>query len=125
MGAPYTTANTDTSSCAPLANDHLIAGVGSFYGGVNHASVEARPAYCPIKGVAVVDVEHVVARATVGCVVVFGVVLGADVVVACLGVDVVGHRGADLLEDHFVACGGGAGVRSAVGRGPDVLGQGR
>src|SRR5215212_1381029 len=125
MGADYTTANTDTSSCAPLANDHLIAGVGSFYGGVNHASVEARPAYCPIKGVAVVDVEHVVARATVGRVVVFGVVLGADVVVACLGVDVVCHPVADLLEDHFVGSGGVAGVLIALDHSPDLLGQGR
>src|SRR5215218_2697526 len=127
MGAPYTTANTDTSSssCAPLANDHPLAGVGRFYSGVNHAYVEARPAYCPIKGVAVVDVEHVVAEATVGCVVVFGVVLGADVVVACLGVDVVCYPVADLLEDHFVGSGGVAGVLIALDHSPDLLGQGR
>src|SRR5215213_4493680 len=127
MGAAYTTANTDTSSpFAPLANDHLIAGVGSFYGGVNHASVEARPAYGPIKGVAVVDVEHVVAGATVGRVVVVGVVLGADVVVAALGVDVVCHPVADLLEDHLVASGGVAGALSALDHSKDnVLGQGR
>src|SRR5215213_5362291 len=104
MGAAYTTANTDTSSSfAPLANDHLIAGVGSFYGGVNHASVEARPAYGPIKGVAVVDVEHVVAGATVGRVVVVGVVLGPQVIVAVLSVDVVCHHVAELLEDYLVA----------------------
>src|ERR687897_136249 len=102
MGAAYTTANRDTSSCAALANDHLLAGVGRFYRGVHHAYVEARPAYGPVEGVAVVDMEHVVAVTTVGHVVVVGVVLGPQVVVAVLSVDVVCHPVAELLEDHFV-----------------------
>src|SRR5918993_1985599 len=109
MGAAYTTANRDTSSCAALANDHLLAGVGRFYRGVNHAYVEARPAYGPVEGVAVVDMEHVVAITTVGHVVVVGVVLGPQDVVAVLSVDVVCHPVAYLLEDHFVGSGGVAG----------------
>src|SRR5829696_4026980 len=125
MGAAYTTANRDTSSCAPLANDHLLAGVGRFYGGVHHAYVEARAAYGPVEGVTVVDVEHVVAEATVGRVVVVGVVLGPQVVVAALGVHVVCHPVADLLEDHFVGSGGVAGVAIALDHSPDLLGQGR
>src|SRR5215213_3777085 len=125
MGAAYTTANRDTSSCAPLANDHLLAGVSRLYGGVNHAYVEARPAYGPIKGVAVVDVEHVVAEATVGRVVVVGVVLGVDVVVACLGVYVVCRPVPDLLEDHLVGSASVAGVAIALDHSPDLLGQGR
>ena len=93
-----------SSSCAPpLAIDHPLAGVGSFYGGVNHAYVEARAAYGPVEGVAVVDVEHVVAGATVGRVVVVGVVLGPQVIVAVLSVDVVCHPVAELLEDYLVA----------------------
>src|SRR5918994_1879413 len=109
----------------PLANDHLLTGVGSFYGGVNHAYVEARPAYGPVEGVAVVDVEHVVAGATVGRVVIVCVVLGPQVVVAVLSVDVVCHPVAYLLEDHFVGSGGVAGVARALDHSPDLLGQGR
>src|SRR5829696_3534966 len=115
-----------TSSCAPLANDHLLAGVGSFYRGVHHAYVQAPSAYGTVEGVAVVDVEHVVAGATVGRVVVVGVVLGADVVVAVLSVDVVCHPVADLLEDHLFASCGVAGVAIALDHSPeDLLGQGR
>src|SRR5215208_2805842 len=115
-----------TSSCAPLANDHRLAGVGRFYGGVNHAYVEARSAYGPVEGVAVVDVEQVVAITTVGHVVVVGVVLGPQVVVAALGVDVVCHPVAELLEDHFVGSGGVAGVAIALDHShDDLLGQGR
>src|ERR671910_1570895 len=125
MGAAYTTANRDTSSCAALANDHLLAGVGRFYRGVHHAYVEARPAYGPVEGVAVVDMEHVVAVTTVGHVVVVGVVLGPQVVVAALGVDVVCHPVAYLLEDHFVGSGGVAGVARALDHSPDHLGPGR
>src|SRR5215207_11441965 len=70
--------------------------------------------------------EHVVAGATVGCVVVVGVVLGADVVVAVLSVDVVCHPVADLLEDHLFASCGVAGVAIALDHSPeDLLGQGR
>src|ERR687890_1289796 len=126
MGAAYTTTNTYFFFLRPLANDHLLAGVGRFYGGVNHASVEARPAYGPVHGIPVVDVEHVVAGATVSRVVVVGVVLGADVVVAALGIDVVCHPVADLLEDHLVASGGVAGVIIALDHShDDLLGQGR
>src|SRR5215203_4813007 len=109
----------------PLAIDYPLAGVGSFYGGVYHAYIVARPAYGPVEGVAVVDVEQVVAGATVGHVVVVGVVLGPQVVVAALGVDVVCHPVADLLEDHFVGSGGVAGVAIALDHSPDLLGQGR
>src|SRR5829696_10257565 len=114
-----------TSSCAPLANDHRLAGVGRFYGGVNHAYVEARSAYGPVEGVAVVDVEQVVAITTVGHVVVVGVVLGPQVVVAALGVDVVCHPVAELLEEHFVGSGCVARVAIALDHSPDHLGQGR
>src|SRR5215203_965905 len=110
----------------PLAIDHPLAGFGSFYGGVHHAYIVARPAYGPVEGVAVVDVEQVVAGATVGHVVVVGVVLGAEVVVAALGVHVVCHPVADLLEDHLVGSGGVAGVAIALDHSPDdLLGQGR
>src|SRR5918995_5649164 len=109
----------------PLANDHLLTGVGRFYRGVHHAYVKARAAYGPVEGVAVVDVEHVVAVTTVGRVVVVGVVLGPQVVVAALGVDVVCHPVADLLEDHFVGSGGVAGVAIALDHSPDHLGPGR
>src|SRR5829696_2117266 len=130
MGAAYTTANRYFFFyfffLRPLANDHLLAGVGSFYRGVHHAYVEARAAYGPVKGVAVVDVEHVVAITTVGHVVVVGVVLGPQVVVAALSVHVVCHPVADLLEDHFVGSGGVAGVAIALDHSPDdLLGQGR
>src|ERR687897_3507951 len=124
MGAAYTTANREMLLLAPLANDHLLAGVGSFYGGIHHAYVQARAAYGPVEGVAVVDVEHVVAVTTVGRVVVVGVVLGPQVVVAALGVDVVCHPVADLLEDHFVGSCGVAGVAIALDHSPDHLGQG-
>src|SRR5918994_7944090 len=125
MGAAYTTANREMLLLAPLANDHLLTGVGRFYRGVNHAYVKARAAYGPVEGVAVVDVEHVVAVTTVGHVVVVGVVLGPQVVVAALGVDVVCHPVAELLEDYLVGSGGVAGVAIALDHSPDLLGQGR
>src|SRR5215204_871732 len=110
----------------PLAIDYPLAGVGSFYGGVYHAYIVARPAYGPVEGVAVVDVEQVVAGATVGHVVVVGVVLGPQVVVAALGVHVVCHPVAELLEEHLVGSGGVAGVAIALDHSPDdLLGQGR
>src|SRR5215212_7438221 len=109
----------------PLANDYLLTGVGRFYRGVHHAYVEARPAYGPVEGVAVVDVEHVVAVTTVGHVVVVGVVLGPQVVVAALSVHVVCHPVADLLKDHFVGSGSVARVAIALDHSPDHLGQGR
>ena len=55
MGAAYTAAQS-FSFLRPLANDHLLAGVGRFYGGVHHAYVVARPAHGPVEGVAVVGV---------------------------------------------------------------------
>src|SRR5918998_3293225 len=126
MGAAYTTTNSFFFFLPPLATHHLLEGVGRFYGGVNYPSVKARPAYGPIKGVAVVYVEQVVAGATVGRVVVVGVVLGADVVVAALGVDVIFYPVADLLEEHLVASGGVAGVAIALDHShDDLLGQGR
>src|SRR5215208_5155382 len=128
MGAPYTTASRYYNNyyyLCPLANDYLLAGVGRFYRGVHHAYVQARPALGPVEGVAVVDVEQVVAGATVGHVGVVGVVLGPQVVVAALGVDVVCHPVADLLEEHFVGSGGVAGVAIALDHSPDHLGQGR
>src|SRR5918998_1561510 len=110
----------------PLAIDYVIAGVGSFYGGVHHACVVARPAYGPVPSVAVVDAEQVVAAATLGHVAVVGVASGVEVVMTALGDHPVAHPVAYPLEEHLVGPGGHAGGGAlALDHSPDRLGQGR
>src|SRR3712207_6536753 len=108
----------------PLPIDHPLAGVGRFYGGVHIAYVVASSAYGPVEGVAVVDVEPVVAGAALGHVAVVGVTVGPQEVVVALGDHPVGHPVADPLEEHLAVAGGDAGDIIALDRPPDHLGEG-
>jgi hypothetical protein len=66
-------------SLACSANDYAIAGVGRLYLCVDVAPVVARgPAAGTVEGIAVVDVEEVIARETINSVLVVGVGIRVD-----------------------------------------------
>src|ERR687890_99297 len=64
--AQPTTANGGFLFSCALLNDHCLAGVSRFYGGVYHARVVAQSAYSPVHGVAVFHHEKVVTAVPIG-----------------------------------------------------------
>src|SRR5215211_2669001 len=123
--AQPTTANGGFLFSCALLNDHCLAGVSRFYGGVYHARVVAQSAYSPVHGVAVFHHEKVVTAATLGHVAVVGVGSGVEVVMAGLGDHPVCHPVADPLEEHLVVSGGHAGLGLTLDHPSDHLSQGR
>src|SRR5829696_5303028 len=123
--AQPTTANGGFLFSCALLNDHCLAGVSRFYGGVYHARVVAQSAYSPVHGVAVFHHEKVVTAATLGHVAVVGVGSGVEVVMPGLGDHPVWHPVADPLEEHLVVSGGHAALGLTLDHPSDHLGQSR
>src|ERR671921_1105560 len=122
--AQPTTANGGFLFSCALLNDHCLAGVSRFYGGVYHARVVAQSAYSTVHGVAVFHHEKVVTAATLGHVAVVGVGSGVEVVMAGLGDHPVWHPVADPLEEHLVVSCGNAAHGLALDHPSDPLEKG-